>query len=221
MPRIARLVLPGYPHHVTQRGNYQQAVFNIERDYKYYIGLLKKYAEEYLLSILSFCLMPNHVHFICIPTDKDSLANTFKITHMAYAQYLNKRNNIKGHLWQGRFFSSILDEGYLYAALRYVENNPVRAGLVKAPWEWKWSSARTHVKGETSGLPLGDISQFIEIKNWADYLSKFEDKELIKTLRKNTLVGRPSGDANFVVHLEKILGVKLMPSKRGRPVEIK
>lgn len=221
MPRIARLVLPGYPHHVTQRGNYQQRVFNIERDYKYYIGLLKKYAEEYSLSIISFCLMPNHVHFICIPTDKDSLANTFKTTHMSYAQYSNKKNNLKGHLWQSRFFSSILDEKYLYAAVRYVENNPVRAGLVEKPWDWRWSSARTHVEGKNSDLPLGDISQFIEIKNWADYLSKFEDKELIKTLRKNTLVGRPSVDANFVVHLEKILGVKLMSLKRGRPVKIK
>lgn len=221
MPRIARLVLPDYPHHVTQRGNYQQTVFNIEKDYKYYLSLFKKYAEEHSLSILSFCLMPNHVHFICIPAGKDSLANTFKITHMLYAQYSNKRNNLKGHLWQGRFFSSILDEKYLYAAVRYVENNPVRAGLVEKPWDWKWSSARTHAAGEDSVLPLGDISQFIEIKNWTDYLTQFEDKKLIKTFKKNTLVGRPSGDINFVVHLEKILGVKLMPSKRGRPVEIR
>lgn len=221
MARIARLVLPGYPHHVTQRGNYQQAVFNTERDYKYYIRLLKKYIEEYSLSILSFCLMPNHVHFICVPANKESLADTFKITHMLYAQYLNKKNNLKGHLWQGRFFSSILDERYLYAALRYVENNPVKGGLVKASWEWKWSSAPTHVKGETSGLPLGDISQFIEIKNWLDYLSESEDRGSIETLKKNTVVGRPSVDANFVPRLEKILGVKLTPSKRGRPPQIK
>ena len=219
MPRIARLVLSGYPHHVTQRGNYQQTVFYTERDYKYYLELLKKYIQEYSLSILSFCLMPNHVHFICIPANKNSLANTFKTTHMLYAQYLNKRNNLKGHLWQGRFFSSILDEKYLYAAVRYVESNPARAGLVEKPWYWRWSSARTHVEGKDSSLPLGDISQFIEIKNWADYLSEFEDKELIKTLKKNTLVGRPSVDANFVARLEKILGVKIMPSKRGRPAE--
>ncbi|MDP2943947.1 MAG: transposase [Candidatus Omnitrophota bacterium] len=217
MSRIARLVLPAYPHHVTQRGNYQQAVFNTERDYKYYIGLLKKYMEEYSLSILSFCLMPNHVHFICVPANKESLADTFKITHMVYAQYLNKRNNIKGHLWQGRFFSSILDERYLYAALRYVETNPVRAGLVKVPWDWKWSSARSHIKGEDSGLPLGDISQFIEVKNWADYLMEFEDRESTETVRKNTLAGRPSVDPNFMPRLEKVLGVGLMFSKRGRP----
>jgi putative transposase len=217
MARIARLVLPAYPHHVTQRGNYQQEVFKTRIDYEFYIRLLKKYIKEYSLSILSFCLMPNHVHFICVPGHKESLANTFKITHMLYAQYLNKKNNLKGHLWQGRFFSSILHERYLYAALRYVENNPVRAGLVKVSWEWKWSSARTHIRGETSGLPLGDISQFIEIKNWVDYLTESEDRLLIETLKKNTVIGRPSIDANFVPSLEKNLGVKLRYSKRGRP----
>lgn len=128
MPRIERLVLPGYPHHVTQRGNYQQTVFKTKEDYDFYMNLLKKYANEHSLSVIAFCLMPNHVHFICIPGNEDSLADTFKITHMIYAQYLNKKNNIKGHLWQGRFFSSILDERHLYAAVRYVENNPVRAG---------------------------------------------------------------------------------------------
>ncbi len=223
MSRRARLVLPDYPYHVTQRGNYRQTVFNTEMDYKWYLRLLKKYSKEYALSILSFCLMPNHVHFICIPANKDSLANTFKITHMLYAQYLNKKNNVNGHLWQGRFFSSILDEKYIYAAVRYVENNPARAGLVKKPWDWKWSSARTHVEGKISGLSLGDISQFIEIKNWVEYLSSFEDKELIDTLRKNTLAGKPSVDiknANCVAQLEKNLGMKLMFPKRGRPVKI-
>lgn len=221
MPRIARLVLPGYPHHVTQRGNYQQTVFSIERDYKYYLSLLKKYAGEYSLSILSFCLMPNHVHFICVPSKKESLANTFKTTHMLYAQYLNKKNNLNGHLWQGRFFSSILDEKYLYVALRYVENNPLRAGLVKAPWDWKWSSARSHVKGEYSNLDLGEISQFIEIKDWVAYLIESVAKESIDTLRNNTLKGRPSVDPNLVPRLEKVLGLSLISAKRGRPAEVK
>lgn len=220
MPRIARLVLPNYPHHVTQRGNYQQEVFKTKADYEFYIGLLKKYAEEYSLSIFSFCLMPNHVHFICVPIDKDSLANTFKIIHMIYAQYLNKKNKLKGHLWQGRFFSNILDERYLYTALRYVENNPVRAGLVEKPWDWNWSSARAHVKGEDSSLPLGDVSQFIEIKSWRDYLVEPEDKDLVKELKKNTLVGRPSGDMNFIIRLEKMFGINLTPPRRGRPIEV-
>ena len=135
MPRIARLILPNNPHHITQRGNYQQKVFKAEIDYSYYAALLKKYAMRYAVSIIAFCLMPNHVHFICVPSNEDSLANTFKITHTTYSQYLNRKDNIKGHLWQGRFFSSILDEKYLYAAVRYVENNPVRAGLVEKPWD--------------------------------------------------------------------------------------
>jgi len=219
MPRIARLVLPGYPHHITQRGNYQQQVFYTQQDYRFYLKLLRKYSKEYGISILSFCLMPNHVHFICIPKYKDSLANTFKVTHMLYAQYLNKKNNLKGHLWQGRFFSSILDSKYLYTAVRYIERNPVRAGLVKEPWDWKWSSASFYVKGENVGLPLADISSFIEIKNWKEYLSEFEDKELIKIIRKNTLLGRPSADTDFIFYLEKTLGVNLVFVKRGRPLK--
>lgn len=217
MPRIARLVLPGYPHHITQRGNYMQQVFYTQADYKFYLKLLNKYSQKYLLSILSFCLMPNHVHFICVPFNKDSLANTFKNTHMVYAQYLNNKRNLKGHLWQGRFFSSILDERYLYAAVRYVERNPVRAGLVEKPWDWIWSSACVHVEGKNTILSLGDISKFIEIKNWAEYLTESEDKELIRIIKKNTLLGRPCVDINFIDYFEKILQIKLTFLKRGRP----
>ena len=217
MPRIARLVLPDYPHHITQRGNYQQRVFKTEKDYICYINLLKKYMKEYSLSILSFCLMPNHVHFICIPGNENSLANTFKMTHMLYAQYLNKRDNLKGHLWQGRFFSTILDEKYLYAAVRYVERNPVRAKLVREPWDWKWSSARTHVTGENCDIPLCDISQFIDIENWVKYLSESEDEKLIKIIRKNTMSGKPSGEDTFLNRLETIFGINLSVLKRGRP----
>ncbi len=131
-------------------------------------------------------------------------------------QYLNKKHNLKGHLWQGRFFSSILDERHLYAAVRYVEQNPVRAGLVNNSWDWKWSSARAHANGENCGLTLADISPFIKIGNWIDYLSVHEEGELIKKIRKNTLAGKPSADGPFINHLERILGVDLTSSKRGR-----
>jgi len=218
MPRIARLVLPDYPHHVTQRGNYQQTVFKTEMDYKNYINLLKKYMSEYSLSILSFCLMPNHVHSICIPHNESSLANTFKLTHMVYSQYFNKKNNVKGHLWQSRFFSSILDEKYLYAAVRYVERNPVRAGLANKPWDWKWSSAYMRVnKREDSGIPLTDLSKFIEVEDWEDYLSDPEDGGVVKIIRKNTLIGKPCGDDSFIKRLEKIFEVNLTQLRRGRP----
>ena len=217
MPRLARLVLPGYPHHVTQRGNYQQQVFRTDSDYSFYPGLLNKYAKEYLLSIISFCLMPNHVHFICVPENKDSLANTFKITHTVYSQYFNAKNKLKGHLWQGRFYSSILDEQYLYAALRYVERNPTRAALAQKPWDWKWSSACSRVKGEASKIVLADIAQFVEIENWVNFLSEQDDQGVGVAIKNSTLAGRPYGNDAFVTRIEKIFNVGLLPSKRGRP----
>lgn len=217
MSRIARLVLPGYPHHVTQRGNYQQQVFKSDSDYGFYLGLINKYAKEYLLAVLSFCLMPNHVHFICVPENESSLANTFKVTHTVYSQYFNAKNKLKGHLWQGRFYSSILNEEYLCAAVRYVERNPVRAALAQNPWDWKWSSARNRVNGEGCKIALADISKFVEIGNWVDYLGEEDEKVVVREIKNSVLAGRPYGDEVFVAKMEKIFNVGLLPVKRGRP----
>ncbi len=221
MPRIARLVLPSYSHHVTQRGNYQQRVFFTKADYSFYLSLVRKNSREHQLVILAFCLMPNHVHFICVPSGEDSLANVFKITHMTYSQYMNKKKGLKGHLWQGRFFSSVLDEIYLYSAMRYVERNPVRAGLVKRAWDWEWSSACEHAKGEDCGLPLGDVSKYLNIQDWKVYLGESDDEARIKKIRENTLVGKPSASKSFIECIEKTSGVRLLPIKRGRPFKNK
>lgn len=145
MPRIGRIVVPDLAHHVTQRGNYQQNVFEKETDYKQYCHWMSKYAELYGLDILAFCLMTNHVHFIVVPQQEDSLARAFSTVHMRYAQYMNKKREVRGHLWQGRFYSCILDEAHLYCAIRYVERNPVRAKMVRDPWDYFWSSAQWHV----------------------------------------------------------------------------
>ena len=150
MPRDARIVAPNFPHHVTQRGNYKQKVFYTKKDYVLYLEWLDEYANKYELSIIAYCLMPNHVHFIAIPTYENSLASTFRICHTRYASYLHKKKNLKGHLWQGRFFSSVLDDAHLYAAVKYVELNPVKAGLVKHAWDWPWSSAAVHVEKRNS-----------------------------------------------------------------------
>ncbi|MFH0800878.1 MAG: transposase [bacterium] len=133
MPRIARAVAPVYPHHVTQRGNYRQPVFEEENDFRQYLFWLKEYTQRYALKIWAYCLMSNHVHFICVPEKEDSLAKCFNTLHMQYSQYVNKKKAVRGHLWQGRFYSCMIDERHLYAAVRYIENNPVRAGIVKNP----------------------------------------------------------------------------------------
>ena len=129
MPRSARTVAVNYPHHITQRGNFRQNVFEDDIDKKNYLAWIEEYSRRYGLTLLSYCLMQNHVHFIAIPHKEDSLARTFNTAHMRYSQYYNKKINTAGHLWQGRFFSCVMDDKHLLAATRYIERNPVRAHL--------------------------------------------------------------------------------------------
>ena len=216
MPRIARVVVPGCPHHITQRGNYKQIVFEEKRDYKKYLSWIAKYSKEYGLKILAYCLMPNHVHFIGVPKKKNSLAKTFNTCHMMHSQYFNKKKRKTGHLWQGRFYSCALEGTHLYSALRYVENNPVRAKLVKAAEDWEYSSANAHLNNTKSNL-LARVEEFIEIENWRRFLKEEAADAAIKQIRANTLTGRPLGSESFVKNLEKILGLRLFALKRGRP----
>jgi len=145
MPRISRAVAVGYPHHITQRGNYRQTVFKSDEDFNRYFQLLQKYSDKYSLKIWAYCLMSNHVHYVAVPMNDNSLAKTFNALHMMYSRYFNQKSGGNGHLWQGRFFSCVLDELHVYAAVRYVENNPVRANMVDKPEDYKWSSAGAHV----------------------------------------------------------------------------
>jgi putative transposase len=217
MPRIARIVAPGYPYHVTQRGNYQQPIFDEEDDFRQYLQWLKQYADKYSLNIWAYCLMTNHVHFVCIPIKEDSLARTFNTLHMRYSQYFNHKKRLKGHLWQGRFYSCILDERHVYTAVRYVENNPVRAGIVKKPQGYAWSSARAHVNREKDSLLSRDCYLEEEIEDWLKYLRENEDEQIIKNIKKCSMTGRPCGDDSFINKLEKLFGRRLRALPWGRP----
>jgi putative transposase len=145
MPRRARVVFEGVVHHITQRGNYRQNVFEDDSDKSKYIEFIREYSEKYGMKIYAYCLMSNHVHFIAAPVKEDSLAMTFKYSNMRYSSYFNRKNKRSGHLWQGRFYSCPLQFEHALEALRYVERNPVRARMVDLPWEYEWSSAREHV----------------------------------------------------------------------------
>ncbi len=218
MPRISRLVIPEYPHHITQRGNYKQSTFTSDEDYICYLNLLQEYSKKHGSLILAYCLMPNHVHFIAIPKAMTSLALTFKLTHMRYSLYHNAKHKRVGHLWQGRFFSCVLDANHLYATVRYIENNPVKAGLVENPEGWRWSSARYHLSGvQENTIELSDISDFIKIDDWRAYLSEKDDQTMIETIKTNTRTGRPAGSDAFIEKLEHLVGSRLIPSKGGRP----
>ena len=149
MPRTARLVVPGIPHHVTQRGNRRQPTFFRDEDYALYLRLLRHWTAQAGTRVWAWCLMPNHVHLILVPAHEYGLRAALGETHSRSTRHVNQREDWRGHLWQSRFASFPMDEEWLVACARYVELNPVRAGLAARPEDWRWSSARAH-------LVLGD-----------------------------------------------------------------
>lgn len=217
MPRQARIVIPNEAHHVTQRGNYQMAIFDREKDYHKYIGLINKYKKEYKIKVLAYCLMTNHVHFIVIPKTADSLGKFFNTVHMRYSHYLNRLRKKKGHLWQGRFYSCVMDERHVYCGVRYVERNPVRAKMVKRAWEYSWSSAGTHVgNAPLIGIGLDEsIGNMSEIE-WKICLEEFNEKE-DEEIRKKTQQGLVVAEDVFIKKMEKRLKRSLAYRVLGRP----
>lgn len=186
--------------------------------------LVADYSRKLNLTILAYCLMNNHVHFIAIPHDKDTLANTFQIVHTRYSQYFNKKLKTSGHLWQGRYYSCVLDERHLLAAARYIERNPVRAGMVKKPSDYIWSSARNHTAISKNDIVNADsLFKYIEIRQseWRSFVDTSDDLDEVSTIRKYTMTGRPLGSNIFVQKLEKELGGILHALPVGRPKEMR
>jgi len=214
MPRIARIVAEGFPHHVVQRGNRRQRVFFSGSDYYRYLNLLRLHSKLLGLDVESYCLMPNHVHLILVPRKKKDLALVVGKTHQNYTSIINKRNNWKGYLWQGRFSSFILDEKYFLAATRYILLNPVKAGIVKKPWDYKWSSARYHLGIEKNPVITGTLLKN-RIDNWQEFLNTEIGKQDEKLIRLHTRTGRPLGEDSFLDKLEGILNIRLRKKKPG------
>jgi len=219
MPRVARIVVPGFPHHITQRGNNRQAVFFTDEHRILYLELLKKHSEQYGLQIWAYCLMNNHIHLIATPHGDEALANAVGRTDFRYAQQLNRSMRRSGHLWQNRFFSCALEEVHLWRAMRYVERNPVRAGLVRVPWRYPWSSAAAHVNGED---PTGLLDmqawreQWRSPKRWAEAL-RDPDDEAKELICGSTRTGRPLGGERFLTRLERKLDRSVRAKPVGRP----
>jgi putative transposase len=219
MARLSRVIAVDVPHHVTQRGNARRFILDSDADRLVYWQLLQSYCQLHHLSLLGYCLMSNHVHLIVIPRRPDSIALTLKHTHGRYAAYFNTRHLSSGHVWQGRYYSCPLDPPHLWAALRYTELNPVRAGLVAEPEEYPWSSAALHC-GRTATDTVVDLEPWREGWNsdgWSEYLKGRDDAEEAEVIRRNTHTGRPLGTPAFVSGLEKALGRRLRPEKGGRP----
>ena len=214
MARIARLVIPDYPHHVTQRGNRRQNVFFSDHDKRYYLNLLSQYAQESGLSFWAYCLMDNHVHLIAVPKEENSLASGIGEVHRKYTRMINFREGWRGYLWQGRFSSYPLDQNHLYAAIRYVELNPVRAGIVSNAQDYPWSSARAHILKEKDTL-LSDNFVIQEIPDWQAYLKSGEDEAKNNIFRYHSRNGRPLGSEDFLTRIEKLTGRILRKRKPG------
>ena len=214
MPRFRRLVVPGFPHHVTQRGVRRQRTFFEADDYRNYLRMAIKLIAAADLDIWAYCLMPNHIHAIAVPHNRCALSKFFGQLHRAYATATNKKNDWKGHLWQERFYSVVMDESHTTSAIRYVERNPVRAGLCAQPQDWPWSSARAHLGLTTDPLVDDKVAQDI-IGDWKSYLRAADiDKEL-QMIRSQTDSGRPDGDRHFLRRLEVESGRSLTRRKPG------
>ena len=161
--------------------------------------------------------MPNHVHLVVVPETAEGLARAIGEAHRRYTRHVNFREGWRGYLWQGRFGSFVLQGKHVLAAVRYVERNPVRAGLVKRAWEWPWSSAAGHVSGRGDVLvrPGGPLAA--EVSQWRRFLAAEEDEETLAILRRHGRTGRPWADPRVLARLEKLLSRRLAPGRAGRP----
>jgi len=220
MARLARVTIPHLPHHITQRGNRRQRVFFDDRDRQLYLRILLGQSRTSGVTFWAYCLMDNHVHFIAVPQAGDSLTKAFGETHRRYTSVINKREGWTGYLWQGRFASFPLDEAHLFAAIRYVERNPVDAGLVARAEDFPWSSARAHVHGMPD--PLVSRHFVMErVPDWAAFLRSPQDA-FAKQFARHEGTGRPFGERAFVERLEELTGRRLQkrpPGKKRREQE--
>jgi putative transposase len=214
MARLARVVVPGMPHHVTQRGNRRQETFFVEDDYGAYLELMTDRCREEGVAVWGYCLMPNHVHLIAVPETQQALRLAIGEAHRGYTRRINFRQKWRGYLWQGRLGSFVMDEPYLAAAARYVELNPVRANLVADAADWPWSSAEAHLSACDDRLvqvaPLLAI-----IDDWRGFLDSAIPEDQLRRMRNPGRTGRPLGDASFLERLEKLVGRVLRPQKPG------
>jgi len=218
MPRIARAVAKGYPHHIIQRGNNREIVFYDDDDKKQYLALLRKYAEKKQSSVLAYCLMSNHVHLLIRPSSEESLSKTMQGVTLCYSQYANRRHGRSGRLWESRYHSCIVDQqNYLWAVARYIEQNPVRAGMAKKAEEYLYSSARAHVKGMHDGVLAEELFSEGQREDYIQLLRTGLSEDEIESVRYHTRSGRPLGEERIMESIERKLKRPLIRRPVGRP----
>jgi len=216
MARLARAVFPGLPHHVTQRGNGRAQTFFDDGDYADYRALLREHCAAAGVAVWAWCLMPNHVHLVLVPAAAEGLRTALARVHWRYAGHVNEREGWRGHLWQSRFASFPMDEAHLHACVRYVELNPVRAGLAAQAEDWPWSSARSHLGWTWDGLTaLGPMRARVD--DWLAYLGLGLADAEGEAIRAAERTCRPLGASAFLDRVAAATGRDVRPPRRGRP----
>jgi len=215
MARIPRVIANGYPHHITQRGVRSLDIFHSDEDRRIYLQYIKEETARFGVDVLSWCLMTNHVHFIAVPKEAMSFARGFGEAHRRYTRMKNFAEGVRGYLFQGRFGSCVLDERHLVAAVHYVELNPVRAGVVKAAWDYPWSSAAYHIGKTEKDVLVKDRTLIGMIQDWRSFLADGKNQQQ-EALRISTRTGRPLGDSSFIESIESSTGRQLKPGRPGR-----
>jgi putative transposase len=214
MARLARAVIPGIPHHITQRGNRRQETFFSEDDYRSYLELRAEWCYRSGVEVWAYCLMPNHTHLIAVPESDHGLRQAIGEAHRRHTRFINFREGWRGHLWQGRFSSYPMDERYLPTAARYIELNPVKAGLAAAPEAYPWSSAAAHLSAKDDILvkaaPLLKM-----VGNWREFLSEGIEGVEAEEIERHERSGRALGSKGFIAAMEGKLGRNLARKKPG------
>lgn len=226
MARLARIVIPDVAHHVIQRGNRRLPVFFQESDRSFYLTLVAAGCEAAGVRCLAWCLMDNHVHLILVPKTADGLRAALAEAHRRYTRQINEREGWRGYLFQGRFASYPMDDAHLMTAIRYVERNPVAAGLVGRAQDWRWSSARSHIGGRRVREDvLTDLAGLTDhFPNWRAMLrhgleagdAEPDGEAVAEVIEARLRTGRPLGSELWIAAQEAALDRPLRPARRGR-----
>ncbi|NCO52511.1 MAG: transposase [Deltaproteobacteria bacterium] len=216
MPRIARVVAPGYPHHITQRGTNRSGIFLNDQDRILFLHTLSQWTQRTGTRVWAYCLMDNHFHLLLEPLDVEGLGKCLHGTTFRYAQYFNRKYGRSGRLWENRYFSCPVNKDeYLWSVVRYIERNPVRAKIVERVDDWKWSSGRAHIHGVPDQVI--NLFEWFDKSERTDYAAFVSQEGEDDPVRRATSTGRPLGSSTFLEILERQLGRSLKQGKRGRP----
>ncbi len=208
----------GFPHHVVQRGNNRGKVFFNKKDREKYLSFLKKYADKWDSPILAYCLMSNHVHLLVRPNKEESLRKMMQGVALCHTQYINRTYKRTGRLWESRYHSCIVDEErYLWVVAKYIEQNPIRAGVVKKEEDFPYSSARAHIGGVRDEVLAEELFEEGQRKEYIEFIRVGILEDQVRNIRYSTKTGRPLGSEEFIRKMEKKLGRQFVLKSPGRP----